>query len=113
MSKESEKLADKAGVGRTFYDLRHTFATIAGGSLDQVAVNAIMGHADASMAAAYRETIADSRLLAVVNHVHAWLYPPEAKKTRPAGKAKKELGSQRISRPSNQGSEPRAFKVVG
>ena len=51
-----------------FYTLRHVFETVAGGSRDQVAVNAIMGHADQSMAAVYRERIDDDRLQAVTNH---------------------------------------------
>lgn len=58
-----------------FYTLRHTFATIAGESRDQVAVNSIMGHVDASMAAVYRERISDERLQDVVNVVRAWLWP--------------------------------------
>ena len=58
-----------------FYTLRHTFKTVVGGSRDQVAVNAIMGHVDASMAAEYRHGIEDARLKAVVDHVHDWLYP--------------------------------------
>jgi len=62
----------RRGLG--FYTLRHTFATVAGGSKDQVATNAIMGHVDATMAANYREEIDDSRLLAVANHVRAWLF---------------------------------------
>jgi integrase len=61
-----------------FYTIRHTFETVAGASKDQVAVDAIMGHVDPSMAAAYREEISDDRLRAVVNHVHAWLFPPDA-----------------------------------
>lgn len=64
-----------AGLQRgTFYWLRHTFETIAGGSKDQVAVNYLMGHVDNSMAAVYRETIENERLQAVVDHVRAWLY---------------------------------------
>ncbi len=61
--------------GRSFYALRHTFATVAGASLDQVAVNAIMGHADPSMAGVYRERIDDERLTAVTDHVRHWLWP--------------------------------------
>lgn len=67
----------RKGLG--FYTLRHCFETRAGESKDQVAVNAVMGHADSSMAAHYREGISDSRLQAVVNVVHSWLYPSEKK----------------------------------
>jgi integrase len=63
----------RPGLG--FYALRHTFETIGGQSRDQVAVNHVMGHVDSSMAGVYRERISDERLQAVVNHVHAWLFP--------------------------------------
>ena len=63
---------------RGFYALRHTFETIAGESKDQVAVNAIMGHVDNSMAAVYRERISDERLQAVVDVVREWLWPKRA-----------------------------------
>ncbi len=69
----------RLGVG--FYALRHTFATIGGESIDQVAVNSIMGHADQSMAATYRERISDKRLIAVTNHVHNWLWPQSEKES--------------------------------
>jgi integrase len=77
ISSEMRKLLDKLNLHRPglgFYALRHTFETIAGGSLDQVAVNHIMGHVDSSMAGVYRERIDDERLLAVVEHVHVWLF---------------------------------------
>ena len=61
-------------AGLSFYAIRHTFATVAGESLDQVAVNAIMGHVDSTMAAAYRERIGDDRLIRVVDHVRGWLF---------------------------------------
>jgi len=59
--------------GRSFYTLRHIFETVASETKDQVAVDAIMGRADNSMAAAYREHIGDDRLLSVTRHVHSWL----------------------------------------
>jgi integrase len=76
VSKEMAKLLKKLGINgqRNFYCLRHGFETVGGDSRDQVAVNHIMGHSDASMAAVYRERISDERLLAVVNHVRGWLF---------------------------------------
>lgn len=59
-----------------FYWLRHTFETVAGGAKDQVAVNAIMGHVDNSMAAVYREEISPLRLKAASDHVRDWLLTP-------------------------------------
>ena len=60
--------------GLTFYALRHTFATMAGASSDQVAINLIMGHADNSMSAHYREWVDDQRLTAITDLVHRWLW---------------------------------------
>jgi integrase len=60
--------------GLNFYAIRHTFETIGGESKDRVAVNAIMGHVDNSMAEVYRERISDERLKAVVDVVHEWLF---------------------------------------
>jgi len=76
VSKETRKLLDKLEIkgNRNFYALRHTFETVAGESQDQVAVNAIMGHDDGSMASVYRERISDERLLAVAEHVRQWLF---------------------------------------
>jgi len=78
VSEEFAKLLRRLQLKRhgvNFYALRHTFETIAGDSLDQVAVDAIMGHADHSMAGLYRERISDERLEAVVRHMHEWLWP--------------------------------------
>ena len=58
-----------------FYTLRHVFETIGGESRDQVAVNAIMGHVDSTMAGVYRERISDERLQAVTETVRTWLWP--------------------------------------
>lgn len=69
-----KKLEINGRNGLGFYTLRHVFETIAGESRDQVAVNAIMGHVDNSMANAYRERISDERLIAVTDTVHRWLW---------------------------------------
>lgn len=60
--------------GRGYYSLRHTTETIGGACRDQVAVNMVMGHADESMAAVYRERIDDDRLKLVAETIHEWLY---------------------------------------
>ena len=64
--------------GLSFYALRHGFETIAGDTADQVAVDYIMGHRSKGMAAVYRERISDDRLVAVVEHVRKWLFPPDS-----------------------------------
>jgi integrase len=76
LTKVTRKLLDRLGINgsRGFYGCRHTFETVAGESRDQVAVDAVMGHDDGSMANVYRDYISDKRLLAVVNHVWAWLF---------------------------------------
>jgi integrase len=78
IAKEMAKLLKQLGLwraGRAFYALRHCFETIGGESLDQVAVDAIMGHAPDSgdMSAHYRERISDERRRVVADHVRAWL----------------------------------------
>lgn len=61
--------------GLNFYSLRHSFATIALEAGDRDAVRSLMGHAAHDMLSAYDETgPSDGRLLAVVNHVHGWLF---------------------------------------
>lgn len=79
VGKEMKKLLDRTGLyrpGISFYSLRHVFESIGGESRDQVAVDAIMGHAPASndMSAVYRERISDARLVDVVNVVRDWLF---------------------------------------
>jgi integrase len=67
---------DRLGINghRGFYAIRHGFETIGGDTGDQVAVNAIMGHADHSMAGHYRERIDPERLRKVTEHVRSWLF---------------------------------------
>jgi integrase len=91
--------------GLSFYTLRHVFQTIGGGSRDQVAVNHIMGHADASMAAVYRERIDDSRLEAVAQHIKSWLYPPKSKATKSLG----AKSNDKATKPRR----PRHLRIVG
>jgi integrase len=76
VSKETAKLLKKLRINgqRNFYALRHTTETIGGEAKDQVAVDAIMGHAREDMATNYRERISDERLRAVTDHIRAWLY---------------------------------------
>jgi integrase len=74
---EFRKLAKDAGIyrpGLSFYAFRHTFATVAGETRDQVAVDAIMGHIRDDMASVYRERISDERLRAVSEYVRGWVF---------------------------------------
>jgi integrase len=75
-----KRLLKETGVDRrglSFYSLRRTFETIAGETLDQPAVDLIMGHAASAndMAALYRQRIDDGRLVAVTEYVRRWLFP--------------------------------------
>jgi integrase len=69
-------LAINGRKGLGFYTLRHTFRTVADEAKDQVATDYVMGHEVPNMSAVYRETISDSRLKAVADHVRNWLFPP-------------------------------------
>ncbi|MES2788791.1 MAG: hypothetical protein V4719_04150 [Planctomycetota bacterium] len=110
----------RPGLG--FYAARHVFETIGGESRDQVAVDAIMGHAADSgdMSAAYRERISDERLKAVTDTIHHWLYPPKTlkKKTKPVAKATssdtppsvRNFEFETSTEPKKPGRKPKANK---
>lgn len=66
------RINSRQGLG--FYTLRHTFRTVADEAKDQLAVDFIMGHEVPHMAAVYRETISDTRLMAVAEYVRKWLF---------------------------------------
>ena len=78
----SLRINGRKGLG--FYTLRHTFRTVADETRDQVAVDFVMGHEVKNMSAAYRETIDDGRLRAVVDYVRLWLYTTPATSGSPA-----------------------------
>ena len=63
-------------IGRSFYDLRRTFRTVADEVPDTPVINLIMGHSDPSMGAVYRQRIDDGRIRRVCEHVRQWLYSP-------------------------------------
>lgn len=70
---EAARVFKNAGIeGRTFYDLRRTFQTVAEGARDLSAVQAVMGHAAGS--GDYRQGVDDDRLRAVCEYVRAWLW---------------------------------------
>lgn len=78
LGQEFAKLLTTLGIKRagvSFYAIRHTWRTVADETRDFPAIDLIMGHADNSMAAAYRERIGDERLIAVVSHVRGFLFP--------------------------------------
>ena len=79
------RLAKDAGIYKPrmgLYWCRHVTQTRGDAARDPVAVAAIMGHKDPSMAGHYRQTIEDERLLAVVECIRAWLWPKETKKKK-------------------------------
>lgn len=62
----------RPGLG--FYVLRRVFRTVGDATLDRVACDVVMGHADPSMGATYRQGIEDVRLERVAEHVRQWLF---------------------------------------
>lgn len=68
-----ELMTKKVRAGRGFYAIRHTFRTVADDTNDQVAIAVMMGHADKSISATYREKIKPERIKAVASYVRDWL----------------------------------------
>ncbi len=67
------KATDLYRLGLGFYCLRRTFQTVAE-EAGETATRYIMGHADESMSARYRQRISDERLQTVVDHIREWLF---------------------------------------
>ncbi len=111
VTKETRKLLDKLGLHRPglgFYALRHSFRTAAAESRDFRAIDLIMGHADNSMAGHYRERIDDTRLQAVVDHVHQWLFESD----RPTPKPQRGFPIRASPPPLGSRPKPRPLGVV-
>lgn len=74
----------RSGLG--FYSLRRSFETVAGATLDQPAVDLVMGHTPlgSDMAARYRQRVGDDRVEVVCEHVRKWLFPPKKKVAKKA-----------------------------
>lgn len=78
LTKEFRKVLNKLNLHRDglgFYCLRHTFNTIGGEALDEIAVGHVMGHKPHArdMGAKYRHRISDNRRIAISEHVRQWL----------------------------------------
>jgi integrase len=118
---EFGKLLKDLGIHRPglgFYTLRHVFRTIADESRDQPAVNSIMGHADGSMADAYRERIADERLKSVTEYVRRWLFPKPVKSGKPKAVSVKVSAASKPRKAKAQtrraaSAEGFALRIVG
>lgn len=84
------RLLDETGLHRSglgFYSLRRTFETVAGETLDQPAVDLVMGHTPLAndMAARSRQRIGDDRLEVVAKYVRQWLFAELAEVTEDFG----------------------------
>jgi len=98
-------------VGVSFYTLRHVFRTVADEVQDRPAIDLCMGHERDDIANHYRERIADERLKAVADHVHAWLYGGDkTPATTPGTKPTSKGGKVKPTPASNEG--PR-LRLVG
>jgi len=88
----------RPGVG--FYSLRRTFETVAGETLDQPAIDLVMGHTPHAndMSARYRQRVNDERLEMVAEHVRKWLFPPVTKAAKKKTPAKKRAPVEKSKR---------------
>jgi integrase len=112
-SKEFGRLCKALGIDCTgFYSLRRTFRTVADGSRDQPACDSLMGHLANDMASIYRQRIEDDRLRAVVDHVHAWLWPVE-KTTTPRKPVTKGKAIAKPRKPKETKAAPRLTVFAG
>lgn len=79
---------DRGLADGTFYDLRRGFQTVAGETLDFLAVKFVMGHLkpkkSRDMSERYTRKVGDDRVRRVCEHVHDWLYGVKAKPKRKA-----------------------------
>ncbi len=103
-------LMKKAGIDRkglSFYSLRHSFETVAGGCRDQVAVDFAMGHVSPGMGTDYRHDIADERLEAVADCVRQWLWPPELDGDGDDAKQPRRQRKPRAAKPTAPEAEDR------
>lgn len=57
-----------------FYAMRRWTETVGSESMDQPAVNLVMGHVDDSMASVYREHVSDARVKRVCEHMRSKLF---------------------------------------
>jgi integrase len=76
IAKQFSKLLTRCNLkrrGLNFYALRHTVATIGEEVADKPSLSLMLGHADSSMAAEYRERIHTDRHEAICNHIMLWL----------------------------------------
>ena len=72
--------ASRAGVsGRSLYDGRRTFRTIASEVCDLEATDLVMGHEGRGAGHTYLQGVSDERIRAVCAHVRSWLFGPDEK----------------------------------
>jgi integrase len=112
---ESLEINGRRGLG--FYALRHTFRTIADNTKDFPAIRMVMGHSsDGSIDGTYVENIDDSRLRAVTDYVHDWLFhksaeAPTENPARPDEPAKPKRQRKPKAKPVDPASEGPALRL--